>query len=493
MTTSDYFDPGNYAVRNTRARAEQIQALAQAVGAGFAKLPSLAQLLGSSATFGIITQATPNALALSVPGLANMPDGTEVSGKVVTTTTGPVTLNVNGSGALSVVTPSLEALSPSALRAGAMPVFKKSGTTWQVITPTEAQVAAVAAQVAIAAAQAALSAEAAEESQRIASSLGAVEVLLPLFDLDPDTGDASIAFQDIEFVPIDGAKGSMLFDGDTGEMNLKLNALRIQSLTGRTVLSAFGEGGVLAYYKEQIRLKTTAEGIDLSGKLSGAESLDLAKILTMGAQPATPVLPGADKGGYWAKAGNPTKPMFTDSAGAEIDLSPQVLPQRDFEVVQRFTAASGATIDMPLDVLRYEAWELDFGALLTSVANARIYLRFSEDGTVFPAGATDYQWMARSLTEGNVTTTDGGRAGSIPIGLNGNNLNGRVRIHGAHRNNRTAVTYDFVSTRADGTASFDTGGGTAAAATIHRALRLVVGSSAAFAGGRIVLWGMRRE
>lgn len=102
--SNDYFDNADYtaAVKSTQARAATVNAIAQAVEAGFDKLPGELALKQNRVTY--VTASGTNSYAVTLsPAPSSLVEGLSLRVRFTNANTAAATLNVNSLGAVSII------------------------------------------------------------------------------------------------------------------------------------------------------------------------------------------------------------------------------------------------------------------------------------------------------------------------------------------------------------------------------------------------------
>jgi len=178
LAINDYFNHAiNVVSKGTTARAAQVNAIADEIAAGFAKLPSLSQTWDATFNYVATDTGSANAYVIALPNTATAyAAGMEVVFKAANANTGACTINVDGLGAKDLVMQDGVALTSGVIPAGALVVARYDGTKFQLLSGTpnfSASAAASAASAAASAASAAASATAAATSETNAAASAA--------------------------------------------------------------------------------------------------------------------------------------------------------------------------------------------------------------------------------------------------------------------------------------------------------------------------------
>ena len=155
---SDYYDPLPVTIASgTRALAAQVNAISNAISAGFDKLPTEAEFKTGTVMYSIDTGVA-DAYIVTLPYTTEpLIDGFQLSFKTVNANTGPATLNVNGTGVKAIINPDGSALIANTFSNNAIIIvaFEQTSDSYVLVSQNPAQSAlANAAAIAAAASEA---------------------------------------------------------------------------------------------------------------------------------------------------------------------------------------------------------------------------------------------------------------------------------------------------------------------------------------------------
>lgn len=149
---SDYFDPLTVTIpAGTRALASQVNAVSNAISAGFDKLPTETELKLGLTRYAVDTGVA-DAYVLTLPYTPVLTDGFNLIFKAVNANTGACTINVNSTGVKSIVNPDGTALAAGAFGANAIIIiaYESVGDRYILVSQNPAQAAQAAASAAAA-------------------------------------------------------------------------------------------------------------------------------------------------------------------------------------------------------------------------------------------------------------------------------------------------------------------------------------------------------
>lgn len=152
-----YFDPVPTTIAaGTRALASQVNAVANAIAAGFDMLPTETELKLGLTRYAVDTGVA-DAYIVTLPYVPTLTDGFNFSFKAVNANTGPATMNANGTGVKSIVNPDGSALIAGTFGANAIVIiaYESVGDRYILVSQNPAQSALAQASAIAAAASAA--------------------------------------------------------------------------------------------------------------------------------------------------------------------------------------------------------------------------------------------------------------------------------------------------------------------------------------------------
>lgn len=98
------------------------------------------------------------------------------------------------------------------------------------------------------------------------------------------------------------------FTNSTGDTTFFVDDVRVKSLTGENLFSAFTDAGFLAYYNNAEKFRTVTSGIQVTGSVLFVEQ-------------ASATDPTAGFGKFWVKSDTPNTPQFTDDENSSFELA----------------------------------------------------------------------------------------------------------------------------------------------------------------------------
>lgn len=154
--SNEYFDSADYTgpSANTLARASTVQAIADAVEAGFDLLPTEDNIKKGKITYAVDTGAADAYLVAMPHAPAAYGDGLVVDVKILNTSTGASTIDVDSLGAVAIKRYDGTAIQANDLLAGAFVSFRHNGTNFRMTGPPGADAANAATSATAAAADA---------------------------------------------------------------------------------------------------------------------------------------------------------------------------------------------------------------------------------------------------------------------------------------------------------------------------------------------------
>lgn len=146
--SNEYFNFTSRLSRHTLGRAENVNAIIDAIQSGFGKLPAENDLIRGKVTFAVDT-GDENSLVVAMPKtMTAYSDGASIAVRVGTTNTGATTINVDGLGARPIKLPSGVDPAPGDLTSGDIIVllYDLTNTFWVLATPARSSIDALGAK-----------------------------------------------------------------------------------------------------------------------------------------------------------------------------------------------------------------------------------------------------------------------------------------------------------------------------------------------------------
>lgn len=336
---NDYFDSGDYTElsKGARARSSGLNAILDAIVAGFAKLPGLSKLREERITYAADTGAAD----VYVVTLDNAPSsyaaGLTIKMKVANTNTGASTVNVNSLGATAITRSDGSALTAGDLTAGRIVLLIHDGTQFQLLSAD----AVAAASSASSAASSASDAEAAQT---------AAESALDSFDdryLGAKSSDPS--------VDNDGATlqtGALYWNTTSSKMRV-YTGTAWTDFNNYVVETDDGAGAGPSRIVERISASPAASdllGQDLfRGRNDADEAVDFARLRAM----ISDATDGAEDGALLlgVMVGGSLTDLVQVGPGALVALSAALSAQSLYTTEGTFTVSSAGTTTEVIDGL----------------------------------------------------------------------------------------------------------------------------------------------
>lgn len=143
--TNDYYNGPDVATAHTLGRASAINAMAQAIAAGFDKLPTVAKVLGNAVTYAADSGVADAYVVTYSPAFTSYSAGMGLIVKIANANTGACTINVDGLGAKSIKTIAGGDPGSGDIPAGVIADLRYDGTNFILMSGEASLASAVAA------------------------------------------------------------------------------------------------------------------------------------------------------------------------------------------------------------------------------------------------------------------------------------------------------------------------------------------------------------